>query len=59
VKTRPSLAAVLVSGAAALALRGLPHQLGLVTAALAGVTAGVLLERRVNGEKEGSDAGQE
>ena len=59
VRTRPTLGAVLVSGAAALALRSLPHQLGLVTAALAGVAAGVLLERRNNGNKEATDAGEE
>jgi predicted branched-subunit amino acid permease len=59
VKTRPTFAAVLVSGATALALRGLPNQLGLVTAAVAGVAAGVLLERRNNGNKEITDAGQE
>lgn len=59
VRTRPMFAAVFVAGAAALILRGLPHQLGLIAAALAGVAAGVLLEQRNNGASKGTDASKE
>lgn len=45
VKGRPALASVLVAGGAALLANGLPHQLGLLIAALLGITAGVLAER--------------
>jgi predicted branched-subunit amino acid permease len=45
VKDRPTLAAALAAGGAALLANGLPHQLGLLLAALAGITAGVLAER--------------
>ncbi|MBX3049141.1 MAG: AzlC family ABC transporter permease [Anaerolineales bacterium] len=44
-KGRPMLAAALVAGGTALLAQGLPHQLGLMLAALLGVTAGVLAER--------------
>ena len=55
VRSKPMLGAVLVSGAAALALRGLPHQLGLIAAALAGVAAGMLLEHTSRRRTEKSD----
>jgi 4-azaleucine resistance transporter AzlC len=45
VKGRPVVACVLVAGVAALLLQGLPNQLGLVTAAILGISAGVLAER--------------
>lgn len=44
-KTRPMLAAVIVAGAVAIAANPLSHKLGLMIAAGAGVTAGVLTER--------------
>lgn len=40
----PVIACVLAAGLTAIALNGLPHQLGLIVAALAGVAAGVLVE---------------
>ena len=43
-KDRPNYCAVLVAGVSALAFHGLPHQLGLIVAALLGVTGGVLAE---------------
>lgn len=46
VRGRPHLAAALVAGGLALLLRGLPYNLGLVLAVLAGVAAGVALSRR-------------
>jgi len=46
IKDRPTLAAALVAGGAALLAHGLPNQLGLLLAALAGIGAGVLAERR-------------
>jgi 4-azaleucine resistance transporter AzlC len=45
IKGRPTLAAVLVAGAAALLGNGLPNQSGLLLAALLGIGAGVLAER--------------
>jgi 4-azaleucine resistance transporter AzlC len=45
-KDRPSVASAMVAGGVALAAQGLPHQLWLILAALAGVIAGVWLERR-------------
>lgn len=44
VKTRPPLAAALVAAVVALAARGLPHQIGLLVATVAGVVAGVVVE---------------
>ncbi|MCL5428196.1 MAG: AzlC family ABC transporter permease [Chloroflexi bacterium] len=44
VKGRPALASVLVAAGAALLAYGLPHQLGLLLAALLGIIAGVLGE---------------
>ncbi|MFZ1982907.1 MAG: AzlC family ABC transporter permease [Desulfatitalea sp.] len=44
VKDRPNGCVVLVAGAGALAFHGLPHQLGLMIAALMGVGAGALAE---------------
>lgn len=45
-KDRPALAAAVVSGAVALAARGLPLGLGLLLAAALGIAVGTLLERR-------------
>lgn len=42
---RAVIACVLAAGSAAIALRGLPHHLGLIAAALVGVLAGVAAER--------------
>ena len=50
VKTRPSLLAVLVAGGTALVAQGLPHQAGLLLAALLGILAGVLAERSLGDE---------
>jgi 4-azaleucine resistance transporter AzlC len=44
VKNRPVLIAVLVSGASALVAREVPNQMGLIIAALLGITAGVMSE---------------
>ncbi len=46
IQDRPSLAAALAAGVTAVLADGLPYQLGLIAAALAGVLTGVLLERR-------------
>jgi 4-azaleucine resistance transporter AzlC len=45
IKGRPALASVLVASVVALLAYGLPNQLGLFVAALAGIAAGVLAER--------------
>ncbi|MBP0027604.1 MAG: AzlC family ABC transporter permease [Roseofilum sp. Guam] len=45
VKTKPMAIATLVSGMVALLAYPLPHKLGLIVAAIAGITAGVLSER--------------
>lgn len=45
VKDRPTLAAALTAGGAALLAAGLPNQLGLLLATLVGITTGVLVER--------------
>jgi 4-azaleucine resistance transporter AzlC len=42
---QPMIVAVLVAGITALLAHGLPHQLGLMVATLAGIVAGVLCER--------------
>lgn len=44
--TRPLVLCALSAGMSALILRGLPHQFGLIVAAVVGVTAGVLAELR-------------
>ena len=44
-KNRPMVAAVLTAGAVALLAHGLPHQLGLMVAALAGIGAGSIAEK--------------
>ncbi|EKU97246.1 putative branched-chain amino acid permease (azaleucine resistance) [Leptolyngbya sp. PCC 7375] len=41
---RPMVATVVTAGVTALLARGLPHQLGLMVAAIAGILVGVLLE---------------
>jgi 4-azaleucine resistance transporter AzlC len=45
-KDKPGYATVLVSAATALAFHGLPYQLGLILAALCGIAAGMVVERR-------------
>ena len=44
-RTRPMVVSALISAAVALLARGVPYKLGLILAALAGVIAGVALER--------------
>lgn len=44
ITSRPMVATVLVAGATALLAHGLPHQLGLIVAALLGVLAGIAVE---------------
>ncbi len=44
IKTSPMLVCALVAGAAALILDSMPHQLGLICAAIIGITAGVSVE---------------
>ena len=46
VADRPGLVAALVGGTLALALQGLPYNLGLIVAALAGIAAGTAAESR-------------
>ena len=48
--TKPMLLCAVISGGTAVVLRGLPHQLGLICAAVVGVTAGYVLSI-VLGEK--------
>ena len=43
-KDRPNYCAVVVAGAASLIFHGLPHQLGLIVAALLGILAGVVAD---------------
>ncbi|NJN04059.1 MAG: AzlC family ABC transporter permease [Leptolyngbyaceae cyanobacterium SL_1_1] len=51
--TRPMLAAVIMAGGTALIARSLPHQMGLMVAAVAGIAAGVAVENRLkSGEKD-------
>lgn len=45
-RSRPQIAAALLAAAVALFCHGWPYQLGLLAAALAGISCGVLLERR-------------
>lgn len=44
-RTRADLAAAVVAGAMALVAAGLPYKLALVTASIAGIAAGVAVER--------------
>lgn len=53
VKDNPTLLATLVAGVAAVAANGLPNQMGLLVAALLGITTGVLAEHFIP-ESEGS-----
>lgn len=50
IKTRPTLLAVLVAGGTALLANDLPHQAGLLLAALLGILAGMLAERSLGNE---------
>ena len=45
-RSRPQIAAAVVAGATAMLCHGLPYKLGLIGAALAGITAGIWLERQ-------------
>jgi 4-azaleucine resistance transporter AzlC len=45
-KNRPMLATVIVSGLVALAAHSLPNKLGLIIAAVAGITTGIFVEMR-------------
>ncbi|MFN2161700.1 MAG: AzlC family ABC transporter permease [Candidatus Promineifilaceae bacterium] len=44
---RPNMAAAIVAGTVGVLANGLPYRLGLMIAALSGIAAGVLLERRM------------
>lgn len=51
--TRPMVATVMVSGVAAVLARSLPHQLGIMVAAMAGISTGMLIEAHLQtGEAE-------
>lgn len=52
--TRPMVAAVIVAGITAVVARSLPHQLGLMVAALAGIWVGVSLENRLHMKEQNS-----
>jgi 4-azaleucine resistance transporter AzlC len=56
VRDRPGLAAAIVGGGLALALRGLPYNLGLVIASLAGIAGGTALEGRRAARADGAEA---
>lgn len=45
-RSRPQVAAAVTAGVVAILTHGLPYQLWLMVAALAGITAGMILERR-------------
>lgn len=45
-KTKPMYCSVIVAGIVALLAHGLPHQLGLMVAAIAGIAAGIVSERQ-------------
>ena len=47
-KDKPSYASVFVSGVSALLLYGLPHKLGLMAAAILGITAGVIADTYIS-----------
>lgn len=51
--TRPMVGAVLVTSVVALLANGLPHKLGLMVAAIAGVATGFILDPRVPEAKRG------
>lgn len=53
---RPMVATVLASGIMALLARSLPHQLGLMVAALVGIGVGVTLENRLKHREENHHA---
>lgn len=50
--SKPMWAAVITAGAVSILAEGLPHKLGLMAAALAGVTVGVVCEKIFSGKKE-------
>jgi len=50
--SKPMWAAVITAGTVSIMAGGLPHKLGLMAAALAGVTMGVMCERIFSGKKE-------
>ena len=52
---RPMVATVMVSAIVALLARGLPHQLGLMVAAIAGILTGILTENYLKKEKTTHD----
>lgn len=51
--SKPMWAAVVTAGTVSIAAQGLPHKLGLMVAALAGVTAGVVCEKMFRDRKKG------
>lgn len=54
VTTRPMVATVVVAGLVSLVANGLPHKLGLMVAAIAGVIAGLMIESRMPTQAQGS-----
>ena len=52
-KDRPAMAAAAVGGTSAILTKGLPYNLGLVLAALAGIGAGLLAENLAQGQAKG------
>ena len=46
-KDRPNYCAVVVAGTASLLFHGLPHQMGLIVASIAGIAAGVLADNLI------------
>jgi predicted branched-subunit amino acid permease len=50
--SKPMWASVITAGTVSILAGGLPHKLGLMVAALAGVTVGVFCEKVLYGKKE-------
>ena len=50
--SKPMWASVITAGTVSIMAGGLPHKLGLMVAALAGVTAGVICEKVFSRKKE-------
>ncbi|MBD3884792.1 AzlC family ABC transporter permease [Phormidium tenue FACHB-886] len=52
-KTKPMYCSVIVAGIVALLAHGLPHQLGLMVAAIAGIAAGLISEQQLTEKRNG------
>ncbi len=50
--TKPMWASAITAGTVSILAAGLPHKLGLMVAALAGVTVGLICEKMLSGKKE-------